>query len=421
MRIRDTSRMKASSLFITVVLALIFGVLCSLLIVLAYNNHQVRRNAETDARLQRNLQSAINLVLADTSVIIDDQNDPSDLFGRGGDSATIKKENWGLYSVACVEVRGGKKAVGKNFFLGQSSDPYLDACLYLAEQDAPLSLVGGARLVGDGWLPKAGLRPAYFNQRGYDLNILIEGAVRVSRDSMPGIDQRLIARLSSLMMNKGYGIQGQDTPTDTLEQSFADTPYIAYRGGPIMLTSGSLKGHILIVSDSMIRVGSGVSLQDVILAAPVIEFEAGFTGRLQAIASDSIVVGNNCRFMYPSSLVLCKMQTSPGQPALVIGDSCQLAGAVVSTAQKKDLNKTYVELGKHTTVEGLVYVAGYLNLKGHVQGTVMTDNFIYKSPPNVLLNYLVDAEIDRSALSKYFIGPHLFISPRQNHIVQWVN
>ncbi|HEY4205202.1 MAG TPA: hypothetical protein VGM31_00245, partial [Puia sp.] len=95
-------RLKGNALFITVVIALIIGVLCSLLLLLAYNNMQMDRHFNTESRLEKNMRSATNLVMADTSLILGQQETSLDLYDGSADSATIKKANWGMYSFAAV-------------------------------------------------------------------------------------------------------------------------------------------------------------------------------------------------------------------------------------------------------------------------------------------------------------------------------
>jgi hypothetical protein len=80
-----------------------------------------------------------------------------------------------------------------------------------------------------------------------------------------------------------------------------------------------------------------------------------------------------------------------------------------------------VEIGKGSILTGYVYVSGFLDLNGAVHGAVLADHFLARSGSNVLVNYLVDGEIDRPALSKHFTGPHIFPNAGENKVVQWVD
>lgn len=417
MALKMSSRLQAHALFITVILALIISLFCTLLLMLGYNRMRIDGIVNTDTRLQRNLRSAIDMVLADTTLIFTTDQNTLDLFGEGRDTVTIKKENWGLFGIASINAILNGKTSTRCFFFGQAVDSPMDGCLWLAEHRTPLSLVGNARLKGDAHIPRGGLRPAYIDQRGYAYPELILGNTSNSSDSLPPVDSRLI----KLVSQQGQGGTPAGLP-DSLDRSFADAATIIYQHGPIYLSSCNLKGHILIVSDSLIRVSPGSVLDNVILSAPVIRLDSGWSGRLQAIASDSIIVKNNCRLSYPSALVLLKSQGLTSQPGISLGDSCILDGVILThTSLQKDLERTYVEIGKNSVLGGWLYAEGFVFLKGQVHGAVMTDDFLYKSLPTVYINYLVDGEIDRSALSPWFTGPHIFNNDRQSRIVQWVH
>lgn len=406
----------ASSLLITVVIALLIAIVCSSLLLLTYNNSAIDRAAKTDRLLKTDLRSAINMVLADTSLVMTGHRDIIDLFGRGMDTAIVEKENWGLFDVASITVTRHGQQRTRTFFFGPATDTPLDACLYLTQHSIPLYVAGNSMLTGDAYLPKGGIQPAYIDQRSFANAQPLSGTARTSGDSLPPIDPRLITHLSN---RDSIGTQ-QSLP-GSLQRFFADSPVIIHIKNPVTLSEGAYRGHIVIISDSSIKAGPGATLEDVILEAPYIELENGFTGAIQAIATDSLVVNNNCHLGYPSCLTLAKRQGSSVQPVIRIADSCIIDGMVLSLAPAaNDRIATYVEVGKGSTVTGYLYASGFLYLKGAVQGVVLTDYFLYKSSSSVYQNYLVDARIDRTALSNYFVGPHLFSSTRPNRIMQWV-
>ncbi|HXB93044.1 MAG TPA: hypothetical protein VNU72_12170 [Puia sp.] len=427
----SNARLQAHALFITVILALIIGLFCTLLLMVGYNRMRIDARVGTETRLQRNLQSAIDLILADTTLMLSDSEYTLDLFGETRDTVIVKKKNWGLFDIASITavVNGNTKT--RSFFFGQAIDSPLDGCIWLAEHRTPLALAGNTRLKGNAHIPKGGLRPAIIDQRGFAFPELILGTTSNSGDSLPPVNPRLIGLISqetgitpTVEIQAGYaGPSTKQNPVpDSLDRSFGDTATILYGRGPINLSSCSLKGHILIISDSLIRVSPGAILENVILSAPVIRLDSGWSGMLQAIASDSIIVQNNCRLFYPSALVLLKYRGSTLQPKITIGDSCMLNGMILThISLQKDQVRTYVEIGKGSILDGWLYAEGFVYLKGQVHGAVMADHFLYKTPMTVYVNYLVDATIDRTALSPWFAGPHIFNNDHPSRIVQWVH
>lgn len=410
-------RFNGNALFITVIISVIVGLLSSLLLLLAYNNMFFQNSLESEERLSRNLRSAIDLALADTSLVFDEQILSKEMSDHTGDSISIKKGNWGIFNIASVTASYNGKRKIKNFFFGDSGGPLLDGCLYVADHKAPIMLVGNTLLTGNAVLPKAGIKPGYIDQRGYDHNQLIRGKVRDAADSLPHIDQQLVYRWANVRRGPIESIL-----PDTMASSFSDTPRTIYLKNPITLSACSLSGHILILSDSAVRISASASLENVIVSAPVIEVDPGFSGTVQLQASDSIILHNNCHLRYPSALVLIKKTGVSFQPAIRIGENCELTGIALShSSDRNDQIKTYVELDRNSMVSGVVYVSGSLELKGSVHGTVLADQFIAKFASSILVNYLADVEINRSALSSFFTGPRILTDPGQNKIMQWVN
>jgi hypothetical protein len=414
-----SGRMAASSLLITVILSLVIGLICALMILLAYSNLRLRTDMRIEDQLSRNLQSSINLVLEDTPPAGMVMQKTLDLFGNGHDSAFIREELWGVYDVASIEVREGGRARRKLFFFGGQLPPALDGCLYLAEHQRSLYLVGSTLLNGKAYLPKGGVKPGYIDQRGYDNATLVQGSVANS-DSLPMLDPAL--------MQYYAGLPAKDTPIRTtdqvpteMEQSFGDTVRMIRGHGPVVLTGVSLSGHIEIVSDSLIEVDADARLENVVLTAPVIRFKAGFSGRIQARCSDSLVAEENCHFYYPSSLMLIRKAGVTWQPRMIIAGNCLLEGLALSWCGSGDKSMTYTEVGTGTLIRGVLYTAGYLLLKGNVYGATLTDYFIYRTSAIVYENYLTDAQLNRSLLSAHFAGPVVFNGRKNNRIGQWVN
>ncbi len=412
----------AHALFITVVVALIIGVICSMLILASYNNLRFETELRQGEVLDRDLQSAIDVVLSDSALITAPKETVLDLFGDGKDSAYVKTDNWGLLSFASIKVSAGNKANSKSFFIGRQAPPAMRLCLYLAEHQTPLSLVGDTRLLGNAFLPKGEIRPAFIDGRGYMYKDFLKGQEANSSDSLPPIDTRLLQSLVGLSELQIEENRQSKLIPDTLDRSFADTCFQLLGKGPIRIGPYCLKGHILIKSDSLISVSREARLENVILVAPVIKIDSGFNGNLQALATQRIDVGSNCAITYPSALILLKQLKTADQPAISIGDSCQISGTILSYAFKQDdLVKTKVALGKGCKVEGVIYTSGYLFLQGKVRGTVFADYLSYKTSTTLYINYLVDAVVDRNSLSPYFLGPPIFNNTERNRVMAWLN
>ncbi|HEY0067138.1 MAG TPA: hypothetical protein VGB46_07245, partial [Flavisolibacter sp.] len=179
-------KLKASSLVLSVVISLILAILVSSVILLGYHNRRTFQLHHTESRVQRNLQSAISLILGDTLETAG--NETLDLSGEGRDSVRIRRGWWGLYQVATAEARTGRWMKKKSFLYGISLPPAMDGCLYMADHQRPLSLSGATKLRGDAWISPTGLKTAYVDGRGFEYTTLLEGEVRNSSNHLPRLE-----------------------------------------------------------------------------------------------------------------------------------------------------------------------------------------------------------------------------------------
>jgi hypothetical protein len=409
---------KGNSLVVTVVISLVLAIVCSSVILLAYYNRHQQLRVDAEHRLQINLESATNLVLADSSISFHLTVDTLDLFKEKKDSVEIKKELWGLFQVAGIKSFYRNFSKERRFFYGPSLPAYMNACLYLADHKRSIALVGNTNLTGDGFLPEAGIKASLIDQKKFTNTKLIDGSIKKSKDSLPPLNKRILNNLSDLIQ---YKLQkdSQDIP-DSLQQSFADAPVYFYKKTKISLVNCSLSGHIFIKSDDAIEIDSTARLNNIILVAPSIHFKEGVKTTVQAFATDSLIVDKNCSFEYPSVLLMLKMKNATIQNKMVIGENCKLDGIILSVCRSDDFYKTLVEVGENFKMKGVIYTMGHLNLKGKVEGVVLTDFFVYKSPTTTYENYLVDVSINRKRLPEYFLASSVFSISASNGIIQWI-
>ncbi len=415
-------KVSGNSLVITTVIALVIALLCSAVILLAYFNRQWSIHIRIDEKLSRNLTSATNLILGDTSSLSFETDEILDLYGEETDTVIIKKKPWSIFNIAYATATAANWSKSKGFIYGCSLPPFMEASIYLGDHQRPLSLVGDTRLVGKAYLPKEGVKASYINQRGFSYSKLVQGQVERSGDTLPGIDTNRLEYLHKVinLSKDTSSFEKIASIPDSLTQLFSDAAFIIAKTGTIILANTKLKGHVIVTATDLIEVEKTAILEDVLLVAPSITFKNGFSGTVNAIATNSIKGENGCTFSYPSSIVLIKEKKNVDQPKISIGTNCVMYGIIFSYAGNEDRNKTLVEIGKSTVVRGLVFVSGFLDLKAAVYGTVATDFFIYKTQSSTFENYLVDVEINREGLSPNFISSPIFKNYRKNKILRWV-
>lgn len=271
-------------------------------------------------------------------------------------------------------------------------------------------------------MPKSGIQVSYIDQRGYDGEKLVEGMIKNSENNSPALNnstKEYIENLLLLKQNSSVDSTTSSNDDTSILNSFENPPLIITQTKKIKLSNLAYSGQIIIESDSAIEVDQTAQLTDVILIAPTINIKNDVKGTFQAIASDSITIGKNCNLQYPSAIVLLKNNENKFQTVIKMMDSSAISGGIYSFTDSADIMKTVVELGDKTIVNGIVYVQGYLSPKGVIYGTVITNYLLFKKSASVYLNYLVDAEINKNKMSKYYVGPDLFAGNKSNKIIKW--
>jgi hypothetical protein len=425
LKIWITKKTVGSSLAITIVIALIVGLMSSFLVLRAYSDRSFQLNYFLEEKLENNLMSGISICLADTSQYTNESVDYRDLFGNKDDSIMIKKYPWGIYQIGICKVWASNREKTREIFMGSNMPDCLKSCLYLVDHDRPLSLVGNAKLVGDAFLPKAGVRPSYINQISYNGEKMVYGEIFSSDAEPPSLNVSTIQYLNTLLNSPSeHQNAGNDfySLIDSGKRKFIDSLHYFFQTGDMHISNISICGHIILQSDSIVEIESSASLQNVIVIAPVVRLQNGFRGRLQILASHSISVGDSCDLQYPSALILMKDEKKPNsQPGITVSKNCILEGGIYSFSTTKNDYKTRVDVKDSCSIDGILFVNGYLALESDVRGTVLTDYILHYSGASVYENYLVENKIDRTKLSKYYVGPSIFQKRKCNRIIQWLN
>ena len=161
--------------------------------------------------------------------------------------------------------------------------------------------------------------------------------------------------------------------------------------------------------------------------AKAIVVKSGFQGNCQLFATDSISIGPNCRFDYPSCLGVLRFQSSGAlvskQEKITIGHNTSLGGLVFSYEKADNPLKPTISIGKHVKIKGQVYSQGILELKDttEVDGSVFTSRFYYKNSFTLFENYLINTTINSKALSPYYLTSEIMpVSGKKKRVLRWL-
>ena len=208
---------------------------------------------------------------------------------------------------------------------------------------------------------------------------------------------------------------------DSFFVSFADTAKLLHHHNPVIISNNAwLAGKVIVSSDISITVKKDAWLNDVILQAPQVVFESGFTGSAQVFATDSILVQPQVSLKYPSALVLDNISETATKAYIHIADHSKVSGAVLVPKSSFKINGAVLYIEPKGQIEGMVYVAGKVSLKGKIAGSLYCQGFYLRTASSVYENYLLDATIDITALHPIWQQPILLKDQVTEGYIKWL-
>ena len=414
-------RLKSSALFFALLVSIIIATLCTALISLTYFNKKINADNFLKERLTENVESALVLAVHKKS----DKPDFKlfDLYGDGTDSVKISRMLWGFFDIAYAEAfqqtENGKQKNYKTCLVGQEV-PVINnsTALYLADRKTPLFLYGQTQIIGSTYLPAEGVKGGIIDGKGYEGNKLIQGTIANSSTQLPQPDlerNKNILEMFNINANTSLSLI-----QNSQYHSFDQIKHV-FRAKNLNLSGLKLKGNICLIADSAIYIASNSILEDVILCAPDIKIEDGFTGSIQAFANKNLICGKNVRLNYPSVLALFKSENAYSAPECIIETNSIIEGLVYIYNSGSDQNPPNLKIEKNTVIIGSLYADAVTQLQGKIFGSAFCRNFIYKTSSGIYDNYLADAIINANALPYYFVSPIYKTSTHPNKIVKWLH
>ncbi|MFN3402666.1 MAG: hypothetical protein ACK40G_01135 [Cytophagaceae bacterium] len=414
--------LKANALFTVLIMALVIALLTGSIIYISYLNRLQISYLQLQQKLMLNASSAFNILLAENSDELQEDTRVLDLYGLEEDSVLIKKAKWGIFDIGIVKAFSGRSEYIKAGMYGYKPDGESNAAVYLADMNRPLSVSGNTRLKGVCYLPEAGIRREFIEGKSFTGNKLVDGEIKKSKSHLPALEKNICENVLKFLANTppASSVYLKDIGQDSIIKSYLDTTLFLNLGNNIRLTDKFYSGNILLWSDTLVEIDANSRLKDVLLFAPAVVFKKGFRGSVQVFAKDSILLEEDVELTYPSALGIFKKDFKVQQPFVRIKSGAKVSGLIFTKVEVQDLRQTFVDLKKNSLVKGQIYADGYADIKGRVEGSVMCNKFILYSS-YTYENYLLDAEIDVTLLSDYYVGSSLLPSQKKKRIVKWLN
>lgn len=156
------------------------------------------------------------------------------------------------------------------------------------------------------------------------------------------------------------------------------------------------KGKVVLFGDK-VRVKSSWKISDVLLIAKNVTLESGFSGSLQIVASDTVVIEKDVYLRHPSGVYL---QGNKKHTYLHICKDSHLEGCAVVEGDVESRNGFVVDIhyrqDNGSIFAGMLYVNGIAHLEGAVLGAAYLKECYYLSGENMYEGLIYDGKITRN-------------------------
>ena len=417
--------LKAGALYFAVFISFISGIFVVFLLLNAYLNSKIANIELHKDKVIRDVNSAIALLQGNPEIVGYNSQQEMDLFNDGHSTVTVARKRFGAYNVVSAEEKMGDYLYIKTGLTGENMQQGEQTGLYMTDRNKYLSLSGKTKLSGTCYLPALGIRRAYIEGQGYTGDELVDGVTKKSSDSLPGIDRQLFSYLAGYLEgnyedNDSVADFNEMATNNPMKRSFQKSMLVLRSQEIIVIGDQDISGNISVVSDRGILVKSRAKISDIVLYAPNIYIEPGFTGNIQAFASDTLVIGNNCRLNYPSFAGIVNKNVN--NCYMRIEKAGTVSGGILIFQDSKALREPYLYIEESVIIYGQVYCKGMVEHKGTIFGSLYCDGFVLKTPSAYYENHLLNAMVDAKNLSRYFTGACIFEpSSKSQQLIKWLN
>jgi hypothetical protein len=345
---------------------------------------------------------------------------------------TVKREFWGVLEKRTVQTSHNNTTASKTALIGGKDADELPA-LYVNDHQRPVILAGNTKITGTAFLPEQGLKMGNISGNSYNRSQLLYGKSMKSNSVLPALSRELVDQVNRLA-NKNYVPKGEllnRLPAEGIQNSFT-TETLVYKDRVVNLKNIVLTGNIIIVADYKIIVEPSARLNDILLIAPEIVIQNSVNGAFQAIATESIQVGENCNLEYPTALVVHKKyadvvvektgQSQFNQTSNIYLDANTKVSGMVMVLDESE-SRPYIpelKIETNTIINGEVYCTKNVELKGMVNGMVSTDGFIALENGSVYQNHIYHGTINSENLSNTYTGILLASRERNKKVMKWL-
>lgn len=393
--------LQGSSLPTVMVISILISLLILFAIALFDINHIFYSVYHNVKQSKEDINSAFVLYCNDSTFLDVFEKEQGYALYEDKPSSTVQLQvkPWGFYE--CVMVSAADKELSSFRILGKTQECNNEAALWVCSRDMILTLAGNTEVNGKVFIPINGVSYAQLGGVPFQGKELDDDHIDLSKKELPLIDSLYLR-----MIDKLY----DEEDVSFLPSQQEIKPYYSFEEKTShfllpKMTDFQIRGNVVLYTDEIVLTHES-KLSDVILVARKVILDEGFSGSLQIIAQDTVLIKDNVQLQYPSGIYL---RGNQGQTYLGLGKHSKLDGYAIVLGNTEHNYGLSVEHNysqdSTATFNGLLYVDGIADIRGELSGALYLKESYYFPENGIYAGTINDAKISRGNQIAY---PFLF-------------
>jgi hypothetical protein len=397
---------KGGALYFVIFLLFLMTILLTTFILFVYYKNQLLICQAGISQIEQNIESAVELYSVKPEILAQNIFAEINLFPETSSKTSLKKDFWGAYQIITITSKFKEISRTRLALFGCKYGSIEPIALYMSDKNRYLSVSGKSEIRGVCYLPKFGIRTARIEGQLFDGYLETRNNyIRNSKEELPAPPEYLISNCESYLSTNGNAkVKRSESLVGRKDifNSFSDSLIIYTSNDSIWkLDNISITGKIQLLSSKEIDIGSSAKLQNIIVVGRKIIVRSGFEGHLQIFATDTVILEENTRLLYPS--VVSVIGNKNVTKFIHIKKNSEVQGAVwIKNSSKDDKHTPFIKIETGSKVKGQVYAPGKIQTQGVIWGTLFTDTFILNTPVAYYENYIFNTTINGEKLPENF-------------------
>ena len=410
-------KVKAGALYYVIFISFILSLCITSLLIWRYLNIRSIKTEIDYYQKKDDLKSALVLYLTYPEKYQKTDSTEIDVFEDSSSIVNIQRKSWGVLDVLKASTSYRDTVLSECVIAGNDLCNTDSIALWVPDKSQILYASGTTSITGNVRLSDKGIQKASIEGNVFKGEKIFSGRQMKSEPDLFQIAGYIKQKIES-SMNLDSLKEISNREDEPMPDNYNAPPYYYYFDDDIQISGFSAHGKIGILAKKSVYIRKDNKLDGVLVVADKINVEDGFSGKVQLFARDTLIIGANTNFKYPSFIVLYNQNVNPVY--MEISDSTKINGDILVYQEEKSTKEPFLKIGKGALVRGQVYVKGTINLIGRINGSLYCNEFYLKTRKAFYINHLLDNQIDFDSLPAYYTGLDL-IGGYDDQIIDFEN